>query len=95
MNDLVEVYADFNSRTADGFPWILKYGGKDLDTQLDLLKIRPGDWVLLYQDEVQGEHDFTVPAQLANCFVDELGHSVLCAIPDWTQLVKKGQNREG
>jgi hypothetical protein len=79
------VYADFNSRTNEGYPWILKYDDDDLSERLGSLKLKLGDRVILFQDE----DDFRVPAILAMGYADELKEEVLCAIPDWGQISRK------
>ena len=84
MKDHLKVYADFNSGTNDGYPWILKCNDKDLLEQLNFLGLKIGDYVLLYQDN----DDFVVPARLAYGFVSELDRESLYAIPDWERIVR-------
>ncbi len=83
--ELIRVEADFNSGTIHNYPWILIHNGRSLDEQLNELNLSVGDSVLLFADD----GDLTVPAKLAMEFAEDLGREVLCAIPDWDQLVLK------
>jgi hypothetical protein len=82
---MLKVFTDFNARTKDGLCWILKYNEDDLSSQVSQLNLKPGDKVILYQDE----GDFEVVATLDFRWVDFLGREAWVAIPDWITIVRK------
>ncbi len=77
---MLRVYTDFNEETAGGLCWLLLHRGSDLTTDL----VKPGDRVVLFQDE----DDFEVEAVIDILFVDMLEREALVAIPDWDTLVR-------
>jgi hypothetical protein len=75
---VLRVYCDFNDGTEDDRYWILWFEDKPLEEQVERLGLKPGDRVLLYQDdfEVEGTLLFR---QTHRYFLGEQ----LCALVDW------------
>lgn len=73
---MLKIYADFNSRSADGACWILVYQGIPADESI----LEVGDTIILFQDE----DDFEVEAVVDFRFVSELGRESWVATPDWS-----------
>ena len=81
---MIRVFTDFNARTSNGNCWILHYRDADLSGQIEALRLKVGDRILLYQDD-----DFEVIASLDFQYVDVLGRSEWIAVPDWSTFVRK------
>lgn len=82
---MLKLYTDFNDQTNDGLCWILYYNSKVLESQVSQLNLKPGDKVILYQDE----GDFEVVATLDFRWVDFLGREAWVAVPDWSTILRE------
>jgi len=82
---MLRIFTDFNAMTNEDLCWLLKFREHDLAQQIDELKLRTGDRVVLVQDK----DDFEVVATLDFRYVDILGRDVWVAIPNWETLVRK------
>lgn len=85
---MLKVLTDFNARTNEGLCFILKYRDRDLESQIEELRLSKGDKIILFPDE----DDFEVTATLDKQYVDLLAQEAWVAIPDWSTLVRKQQN---
>ena len=82
---MLRVFTDFNATTNDDLCWLLIFREKHLAEQIDQLKLRRGERIILFQDD----DDFEVVATLDVRFVEILGRETWVAIPDWGTIVRK------
>ena len=80
----IRVATDFNMQTTEGYVVILRHDGKELDSQMAVLGLKPGDQVILYEEN----EDFEVTATLGFGYTTMMGRETLYAIPDWESLVR-------
>ena len=71
------IYADFNTTTIDGAIRLTTIGSI-YDISATKLQLKPGEKVILYQDD----NDFEVTAKL--CYNSDIGWT---AIPDWNTKI--------
>ena len=72
------LWADFNSRTPDGFLTVLQEGERDLAECAVDLGIKDGDKVVLYQDD----GDFEIVGTVEYRYHEALGCAAWLARPD-------------
>jgi hypothetical protein len=82
---MLRVFTDFNATTNDDLCWLLIYRENHLAEQVDELKLRRGDRIILFQDD----DDVEVVATLDVRFVEILGRETWVAIPDWGTVVRR------
>ena len=81
---MIRLYTDFQAVGPDGYLWILRHDGSDLEERADELKISKGDKVLLDAHE-----DFEVIGVLDFKYVIYLGREGWVAYPDWSTRTDK------
>jgi hypothetical protein len=78
---MLRVYCDFNDCTTDERYWILWYGGRPLQDQVDQLGLKDHTRVLLYQDDDDFEVEGIFLLNQTDIYTNK---GIVCVRPEWT-----------
>jgi hypothetical protein len=76
---MLRLFTDFQAIGPDGYCWILRHNGADIQEKANSLNISKGDKVILDAHE-----DFVVIGTLDFKYVEYLGREAWVAYPDWS-----------